>query len=341
MRRARKSALLSLWLCLIPHGAMAQDGKLPWQEYDRLVEKGRTVAPLKADDLFGDQVDLYSGVLSFSATDVSVPGNNGLPVEIRRRLTISDRASYGTSHDFAFGDWDIDIPSVSGVFATTWHNNRCTQAAPPTIGGRVTSAEYWAGNQANLPGGGEMLQADITRPKPTTGGPYLWLTKGDTYFSCLSTIQNGSGEGFLAIAKDGTKYWLNHMAQYHEPEYDNVDKNAAPEHFTVSRRKNVLYATRVEDRFGNWVTYTYSNTSTQPVRLTGIQSSDGRAIALDYNAAGYIASVSDGTRSWAYQYSSGLLSQVTPPDTRSWVFNLAGLSNATIEPSSGDSPKRF
>lgn len=335
MHRASRGALAALLLCLLPSAVLAQGGKLPWEEYERLVEKGRSIAALDAGSLFGEQVDLYSGALSFSATDVSVPGNNALPVAIGRKLSIDDREAYA-GHDYAFADWDLDIPNVNGVFAPTWHDNRCSQAQPPTIQSRVSPSEYWAGNHAELPGGGEMLQANIERTKPSTGGPYKWLTQGDTYFSCLGTIANGSGEGFLAIAKDGTKYWLNHMAQYLEPEYINVVKGATPEQFTVQRRKNVLYATRVEDRFGNWVTYAYSNSSTQPVRLTRIESSDGRFLNLQYNTSGYVSSVSDGVRTWTYQYSGGSLTSVVLPDASSWTLNLAGLSNATIEHSSGD-----
>lgn len=70
------------WLCLLAFPAWAQGAKLPWEEYERLVEKGRSIAPLDVGSMFGDKVDLYSGALSFSATDVSIPGNSGLPVAI-------------------------------------------------------------------------------------------------------------------------------------------------------------------------------------------------------------------------------------------------------------------
>lgn len=105
-----------------------------------------------------------------------------------------DRNKYEGVHDYAFADWELDIPNVSGVFGPNWHDNRCTSATPPTVGsGFIYADEYWAGNHADLPGGGEMLQADVDRAKPTTGGPYLWVTGGDTYFSCLSTIKRRVG----------------------------------------------------------------------------------------------------------------------------------------------------
>ena len=55
-----------------------------------------------------------------------------------------------------------------------------------------------------------MLRADTDRPKPQNG-TYLWVTAGETYFSCLPSLVNGTGEGFFAITKEGTKYWFNHL----------------------------------------------------------------------------------------------------------------------------------
>ncbi|MCD9007782.1 hypothetical protein LDO31_16400 [Luteimonas sp. XNQY3] len=334
------TALLWFVLCACTAPAFAQDGNLPWQEYSRLVEQGREIAILDVNSMFGDRVDLYSGALSFSTTDVSIPGNNALPVAVTRKLDIHDRKKYGTGgRKRAFADWDIDIPNVSGVFGPTWHDNRCSQAAPPNVQVRVTADEYWAGNHADLPGGGEMLR-DSNRPTPTTGGPYLWITEGDTYFSCLSSIVNGTGQGFLAIDTNGNKYWLNHMAQYGEPNYISVDRQASPERVVVSRRKNVLYATRVEDRFGNWVTYTYSNAADQPLRLTAISSSDSRSLTFQYNASGYVASISDGVRAWTYQYTGHNLTGVLLPDGSNWNLNLSGLSNAVIQMSNDPNDMR-
>ncbi len=328
-------------LCATSFSAAAQSN-LPWQEYDRLVERGREIAPLDTGSMFGEQIDMYTGALSFSATDVSIPGNSGLPVAMVRKLAIYDRQHYGGGVRGPFADWAIDIPNVNGVFAPTWHDNRCTQAVPPGVGsvGSIPGDEYWAGNMAELPGGGEMLQADVARPKPDSGGPYRWVTEGNTYFSCLSTIKNGSGQGFLAIDSNGNKYWLDHMAQYSEPSYRVSGHPSPPPPLVISRKKNVLYASRVEDRFGNWVTYSYSNAYNQPVRLTAIASNDGRSLTLQYNGSGYVSSVSDGARTWTYTYTSNSLTKVTLPDGSHWTLNLAALSAAIIHKLGGPDDMR-
>lgn len=318
--------------CFLPSMANAQ-AKPAWEEYDRLLESRQAIAALSADNVFGDSLDLYSGTLSFTSTDVSIPGNSKLPVAVTRKFTVTNREGY-SEHSYPFADWELDIPHVSGVFAPSWHDDRCDRAKPPSALGVVPADEFWAGNHADMPGGGEMLWVTTTWPKPSTGGPYKWVTAGNTYFSCLSSIANGTGQGFLAIAGDGTKYWFNHMARTREPSYKyNSGGDYNP---TVTRYKVSLYATRIEDRFGNWVTYTYSNAATQPLKITRIASNEGRTITFHYGTHGFVSSVSDGSRSWSYGYQNDSLTMVTQPDTEQWQIAFSALANARIQYSSGD-----
>ncbi len=192
--------------------------------------------------------------------------------------------------------------------------------------------EYWNGLQAEMPGGGEMLSTLASVPKPGTGGPYPWTTASRTHFSCLSSIKNtdGSGQGFLAITVDGTKYWFDWMAQYSEPPIEKPKPSGGT--LTLGRRKNVLYATRVEDRFGNWVTYTYTNSKGNPAALTEVKSNDGRRITLGYNAHGHVSSLNDGSHTWTYDYSypadgRATLIRVNQPDGSKWSISFAAFSN--------------
>lgn len=327
-------ALLAAGYCA---NAFAQ--KKYWEEYDKHIDRATSVAALSAEDALGDHVDLYTGSLTFTATDVSIPGNNALAVGVTRKLAVTNRKDY-LGHDLPFADWDLDIPNISGVFAGEWHSDRCSTGAPPPYAGMVDAMEFWSGNQANMPGGGELLRADVARPKPSTGGPYLWVTSGETYFSCLEGIANGAGQGFKAVTKDGTTYLFNHMAHYYEPTYESFQRFRTPAKMSVGRRKNVLYATRVEDRFGNYVEYSYSNAFNQPLRITAITSSDGRSLTFQYNTSGYISSVSNGTQSWTYQYQNGSLFQVILPDTSKWTIQFSSLSAAKIDYLATDDPKR-
>lgn len=341
MKTRALAAGLLLW-ALSTCVALAQSR--PWEEYSKLINSSEAVGTM-GPELFGDQVNYYTGGLSFSATDISLSGNNKLPVTLSRTLAVSGRQR-GYAPSESFGDWELDVPRISGVYAKEWINSsgtaqRCSVASagaamppslwlyqpgvPPTY---FAPEDYWHGLQMSLPGGGggELLYVRAGVTKPSTGGPYYWLTSNFTYFSCLSTIKNGSGEGFLAITPDGTKYWFDWQAQYFEPPL----KHSAGTSAQIDRRKNTLYATRVEDRFGNWVTYTYTNAYNAPARLSAITSSDGRQITVAYNAGGQIGSATDGSRTWTYLYPDApRLTAVLLPDGSRWTFDL-GFAGAYI-----------
>lgn len=317
----------------------AQTGKAPWEEFDQRIKASEKVAPL-GNNAFGDAVSLSNGALSFSATDVSLPGNSALPVSIGRNYAVQDRRYRVT--DAMFADWDIELPHVSGVFAPDWlisggGTNRCSSTSGPPAPGGILLTAFWQGTKLSIPGkaGGELLITAPGTTKPSTGGPWLWIAGDQVHLSCLSTIKNGTGEGFLAIDREGTKYWFDSMAQYHVPTLrENV--TPSPGNLPIARRKNVLYASRVEDRFGNWVTYTYSNSWNQPGRLTAINSSESRQLTLTYNGNGHVASVSDGTRTWTYAYANAAsgrrtLTSVTLPDASQWTINFAAFTNAEIQ----------
>ena len=312
-------------------------------------------------DLFGDGVDLYTGRLSFKQVDIDIPGNSELEVKLSRSFSLVDPVVGGTfanislpgNRDYAFGDWDLDVPRISATYAYylqgnvlgpygwdpnpqrnfTWPDQRCSGKRVPPIIGEFFAGQYWSGISVSVPNGGQLLQPAAGVQSPQVGGPYRWVTSGFTWISCLPSIKNGSGEGFLAITPDGVRYWFDWMAVYSDTTLEasfeymvSTPGGGFEEVFeqSLSRRRHVLYVTRVEDRFGNWVKYDYANSADSPARLTKIESSDGRAILLSYNAAGRIASASVGARSWRYEYAENpyRLTGVVQPDGARWGFDL-------------------
>ncbi|HET6396917.1 MAG TPA: RHS repeat-associated core domain-containing protein [Pseudoxanthomonas sp.] len=331
-------------------GAVAADAtaqsEFVWERYSQRLDASRKLAPLRAD-AFGDRVSLAHGALSFSVTDVSIPGNNALPVAVTRSYEVRSKK---VADNFMFGDWDIEVPNINAVFATNWvvdHNSpatRCSSAdgaptqAASTLGGDLRVGDFWRGINVSIPGvaSGEMLRQEAGTQRPTNGVDYRWVTAdGMVHFSCLATVKNTTGEGFLAIDSSGTRYWFDWMAQYVEPALNTSLSNYPHRPASFALRKNVLYATRVEDRFGNYVTYTYTNAWNAPAKLTTISSSDGRQVSFTYSG-NRVSAVSDGSRTWSYAYQTTpkgrpTLSQVTLPDASKWTLGLAQFTDAEIK----------
>jgi len=338
-------------LFLVIFGATAGNGfaqelNLP-DEINRRVQSSQNIATY-GPELFGDSVSLSTGAMQMSITDVSIPGNSGLPLALTRRLDIQAQGDTypSTLRVMApFGNWEIEIPHLTGIYAADlgWvvdsptPTNRCSvpadnvaTARPPVAA--VTSnylfmpSEYWRGIQLKVPGQGtrELLVYKSSYATTANYGQVHWVTKDHWVLTCLPNLANGgAGEGFLAISPDGTRYRFDWMASNPvkglSKTYTRTDfQGTSNVDIGISRREYVLLATRVEDRHGNWVNYAYSGS-----QLTGITANDGRVINLTYSQAGNVQSVSDGQRTWVYQYTDGNLSTVILPDASQWTYTYS------------------
>ncbi|GAB3101309.1 hypothetical protein GCM10027159_25770 [Lysobacter terrae] len=243
------------------------------------------------------------------------------------------------------GDWELDIPHLHGVFSTSkgWQVSTSTPDArcsvdsadpslgqPPLVFGSDNMIgfqpyQYWYGNSLYVPGSGDQKMMVIAgnAPRPSDGAQYRWITDGQWVMSCLQSTANGTGEGFLATAPDGTKYTFNWFSKRPMPSL-SVTAGSFPFQTLsyLDRYEIYIYPTRAEDRFGNYVTYTYDDA--HPWQLLSIQSSDGRSIALTYNATGLLATATAASRTWRYTYSTDFrLTEVLLPDSSKWVYDFS------------------
>ena len=296
-------------------------------------------------DMFGDSINLFTGSFSFEQTDLSLPGNSALPVALIR--THSPGRAWQVRGSAA--DWDLNTPRIEATFPTEtgWipsngnASQRCSSNSAlsqpmvtvpggwsengPMPGVDFLPWEYGTGINIVVPGHSSqevLRRASGNTLAPTDGNSYPFVSAKNWQIGCLSSIQNGAGQGFMAVSPDGTRYRFDWMALRAAA---NIYKSGTG----VARADIYLMATQVTDRFGNWVRYTYD--PAKPLNLTQIEANDGRLITLSYSG-GFLSSASDGTRTVAYTYKSdGDLQSVTQPDGSAWSFNLRSFFNP-IEP---------
>jgi hypothetical protein len=160
-------------MLLLGHGsAFAQ---ISWgEEYAKRLKSAQTVAPL-TDSIFGDEISLFTGGVTFSATDVALPGNNALQVAFSRRLDFSDQTA-----NKSMGRWEIDLPRLSGIYpaGSPWvPSARCsTVGSPPTVNG-FSPQEYWSGNELRY-----LVAAALSSSGslPTQNGAHLRMVPATT-----------------------------------------------------------------------------------------------------------------------------------------------------------------
>jgi YD repeat-containing protein len=356
-----------------------------YQEQSKLIRAPQSVTRL-GEDIFGDKINLYTGSLEFVQTDVSVPGNDALPVAVGRRLVVGREAEAG----MLFGGWDLEIPHLHGIFSKElgWRSNigpkgsfdRCTSfGAPPTAPasqGRDSAwdgTEYWQGSFLYIPGAGdqEMLLRSAwftSAPGGASARDYPIVTRDKWTFRCLPSLANGApGEGFVAVSPESTEYRFDWMVTREVSTLTKMSAAPLPGVTAASRaamreaggtedaagagvvlpdlnaarsslrRVNVwMLPTRITDRHGNSVTYTYDpQNQWQLVQVLGTDASgSARKITFTYATPGststnLVTSVSDGTRTWRYNYDvispDATLQTVTLPDASQW--QLGGLAS--------------
>lgn len=207
-----------------------------------------------------------------------------------------------------------------------------------------TSEWWWNGYELISPDGESqqiLKRASGNTLAPTNLGSTLpstfpLVTKKHWMIGCLASTSNGqAGEGFLVVDPNGTKYWMDRLVFKGKPSIIYAKVKATPSYVGYSwilyQWEATMLPSRIEDRFGNYVTYTYAGS-----KLTDITSSDGRSIHIDWRSDAQLISKitaqpsSTAPRFWTYQYVNPLqdqthavrLSSVTQPDSRQWIFNL-------------------
>ena len=178
---------------------------IDWQERQTNLERLTAFG----DDLMGDAIDPNIGSLVFAHTDVSLPGNSGLEVAIRRQLTQGYKYDEGINVEF--GDWELVVPKITAIAMESlgWAGRRCSGTWDenfPEIQRRTTTLTrngYMNGVNVTIPG-----QGSQTMLRTLTNGQFPVGTKANTasewYFTCTNATDGK--EGFIGHAPNGHKY---------------------------------------------------------------------------------------------------------------------------------------
>ncbi len=332
-----KTQLTALAAAITLVWSAASHAQVEWgQEYGNRIKSRQTISAL-GPDLFGEQVNLFDGTTSFSATDIDLPGNNALPVAVKRKLAVGSTSNAG--QQALFGDWDLDLPYLSNISTTSsgWNapadpnfywrvvGGSAARCSAPQQAGDVVTPDIANSLNGAAGGGGEMLLLTASTSsklvRPTLPGT-RWVTKGLWYLGCVPTLASGhAGEGFWAVDPQGNKYTFDWMVPFTYPGFSTPAIKAGSE-IVQNRSELRLYPTKVEDRFGNWVKYRW-----QGRKLLDITASDGRRIDLTYGADDQIVSATAHGKTWNYAYVDypqanvgGHLTGVTLPDGSAWSY---------------------
>ncbi len=295
--------------------------------------------------LLGEQIDLNTGSVSFTHTDVSLPGSSGLPVSISRT---HKGGNYSFQNTLEFADWQLDIPSIQTTllaghsgFGGGWgKGTACSSDQRPAKSIKIRTDnykpyEYFNGTTLSIPGvtNGKLLNANYATSGVGDPAQYRYLTKDNWRISCLTSSQTHSGgEGFKATSPQGVSYYFD---RYRLVQGDSLTKDKhAPRYYAF------MMVTKVEDRFGNFVTYNY-NSNNQLTSIVGqdVGEATPRSINIAYSTEEdltyRISSVTANNRTWTYGYLSdpyidSTLVSVTRPDNSAWGYDLAEFSHAKV-----------
>ena len=296
--------------------------------------------------LLGDSIDTESGSFSLTNTDVSLAGNSSLPVAFSRNYSL-DGISY---HGGVLGGWNPDVPFITARVVEDgirpgpdpnnetdgWKNDRCTETLrqwfPMNLRNpdaeQMANDDTWGGARMFIPGqGGKLLLEDAEGPASLWGGTKPAKTTVDHWrVNCLTSLQNGPGEGFEAISPSGVTYRFDRWAPKqagimgafvpHRESCNDILCEVQERTIGYAIHANI-YATQVSDVHGNWVKYEYNTAG----NLTRIHSNDLREITVQYSGE-RISSVTANGRDWTYSYDGRGLDKVTQPDGLFWEYDL-------------------
>ncbi|MDO6428808.1 RHS repeat-associated core domain-containing protein [Thalassotalea sp. 1_MG-2023] len=306
----------------------------------------------------GAELSPATGGVTFAVTDISIPGNSSIPVELKRWVPQSDIRVGGFDSPaslFPSVSWSWDIPVVKmnymGSHAALHPDIVVNGTVEQMVGGVPTGKNcsetvaervfvsnrenshniehytYWEGKQLHIPG----KTTEKFLEQETDEGAIQQVTKSNYVVEQCFTIADSNEEGMIVKAPDGTKYTFGKVKKYF------TGAPAPMPDSPLTTYTKLLMVTQIEDRFGNTVDYKYYSHG----HLKSISGSDGRSIEIDYTRHTFKArtyyladtATTGSGKTWTYHYTDyqpqanlsiyrKQLTSVTLPDNTTWQYDL-------------------
>lgn len=299
----------------------------------------------------GELIDYYSGNLTLSVTDISIPGNFNIPVSFSRQIRSNSIQAGSSNSDYgkSLGDWSAAIPSIEARVGKAEHMF-CGMDKPPAVKDDIFNRysfiwdDFFNGLSLNL-GNGDA----ITLNKVFDSAPEF-VKQGATYYTKNKWLISCEGQFFIASSPQGLTYRFTNKKDVGGNDASKTVNMAGgnSEEVSVSTRIVKFQVTKISDIHGNYVDYQYNDFNF----LTNINASDGRSLTISYDDPSNafspkIKSITAGNRIWSYQYSNNSLNKVIRPDGKYWQYSLDGLTrlkmpyNSDVTSAPHPQPKTF
>ncbi len=302
--------------------------------------------------VLGERHDLYTGKLRLAQFDVSLKGQ-GPELKIGRWMALGD-SQFSAWMSGDFGSWNLILPMITTLASTDLEPNnrnewivsrlrsadaynRCSAFnTPPGAASSAPARLWWNGvTLMNSDGDTDFVvkrDAGTRLPSPTAPiagiSSFPLLTQSGWVIGCLPRTSNGEvGEGFLAVDPQGTRYWLDHISFKEHFPFNDTD---AETNSKVQRSRAMALPSRIEDRFGNALTFQYG-----PYGPVSITANDGRRVDIEWQRLPYdwmdhgqvslvhIVDATGGRQTLKYTYNSAqILTDIVRPDGSTWKFSM-------------------
>jgi YD repeat-containing protein len=242
-----------------------------------------------------EHIDPFTGKLQFHFVDLFIPGNGGLDLKVQR--------SYNSINEYDLNSYESSPVGLGW----TLHFGRVLKWAGAYLCDAVNIPKRNA--VFELPDGSRRVFY------PSLANDVSWVTTDFWRAEC----GNDSQVALKIYSPDGTLYEMGVSGM------------------TVGSGTNVqntTYVSKIIDRNGNWLSFTYQNFLSGVTGVKTVSSSDGRSVIFNY-AGSNLTSITDqtGVQTWAsYSYTdSGVLGhshlrEVMRPHGQKWKFEYNSVS---------------